>query len=214
MSSRWDRGVLLTLSFLLAVLAGCGRPPAVANPVQRAFWNQLRSLCGRAFPGRLVQAAPADSALVGQPLVLEVWQCYPRELRLAFHVGEDRSRVWVVAASGSGLTLKHQLHARDGSPTEYSGYGGETWNEGTKSRQEFRADEHTVHEVPSAASTLWTLELVPHTRLTYAVRSAGAEQFRVDFDLARAALRPAPPWGYTRAGTSVALPDTARQQRH
>jgi hypothetical protein len=183
---------------LLVALTGCLRPPAVTDPVQREFWNSLRVLCGRAFPGTLVRASGADTMLARSPLVLDVWQCYDREVRLAFHVGDDRSRVWLLSPVQSGLRLAHALHRADGSTEEFSEYGGLTRTPGTAGRQEFLADERTVRDVPSAATTVWALELVPRERLTYALRDAAGERFRVDFDLTRTAPHPPTPWGYTR----------------
>jgi hypothetical protein len=173
--------------------------------VQREFWSTLRSLCGRSFNGTLVQASGADTVLAGRPLVLDVWQCYHREVRLAFHAGDDHSRMWLLSPTASGLRLQHSVHAADGAPSSFSDYGGETVAEGTNLRQEFVADETTVRRVPSAASMVWILELIPGERLTYGLAGGGESRFRVDFDLTQTARRPPPPWGFTRLSRDSTL---------
>ena len=182
----------------VVILHAC-RPPAVEDDAQRAFWLQLRTVCGRSFPGTLVQVSGTDTVLAGVPLVLNIWQCYHREVRLAFHAGEDHSRVWLLTPTQNGLRLVHSVHEADGSLASFSDYGGETRAAGTAGRQEFVADETTVRRVPSSAGTVWILELVPGERLTYGLAGTGETRFRVDFDLTRSAARPPPPWGYTRA---------------
>lgn len=200
-TSRWRRRIpwLAAIWAIPIIGSGCGRRPAVADATQRQFWSALRLLCGQAFEGRLVEYTPADSALVGQPLVLDIWQCYAGEVRLAFHVGDDHSRVWLIQPTGDGLRLTHAMHEPDGEPLPFSGYGGDTWSPGSPEVQQFRADEGTVARVPSAAGTIWTLELWPDERITYSLRSPGGGSFRVDFDLDRRVPRPPAPWGFTRS---------------
>lgn len=180
------------------VLVACARPPAVSDPVQRQFWNEFRDLCGQAFAGRVVEAGETDRAALTDALVLEVWQCYPQELRLAFHVGDDHSRVWVLSPSAAGIRLGHSLHSSDGEPLDYSGYGGETANIGTGQRQIFVPDGETLANVPTARGSEWLLEIVPGERISYSLVSPASPPFRVDFDLTQPVDRQPPPWGYTR----------------
>lgn len=201
--TRW-RAVWLPV----ALAAACGRPPAVADTTQREFWRALRDLCGQAFQGQLVETSPADSSLMGQVLTLDVWQCYAREIRLAFHVGDDHSRVWLLAPTATGLRLTHSLHSADGNELPFSGYGGETWTPGSRTLQEFRADEGTIARIPSAAGAVWMLEVRPNERIGYGLRSPTGDDFRVEFDLSRRAGRPPAPWGFTRARQPTG-PDSA-----
>jgi len=185
------------LTAVVAVTAtACGSRQA-ENP-QIAFWAAIRSLCGQSFKGRLAEASIADSAALAAPLVLDVWQCYAREMRLAFHVGDDRSRVWLLSTTNDGLALKHALHDPNGDLQPFSGYGGVTTSAGTATTQVFRPDDETVAKVPSAAGTEWIIEVVPGERITYRLRSAAAGDFRIDFDLNRRAGHQPAPWGFTR----------------
>src|SRR5687768_12421813 len=95
-------------ALLLSVaLAGCATRSGVESPRDR-FFGALASLCGKAFEGRIASPpVEADSAFAGKRLVMHVRGCTDDELRIPFHVGEDRSRTWVVTRSGTGLRLKH-----------------------------------------------------------------------------------------------------------
>lgn len=162
------------------------------------FWNELRTLCGRSFFGSPVTISALDSAVVGKTLVLNVWQCWNDELRLAFHIGDDHSRVWVLGWDQQRLTLNHSVHGRDGQPAEFTNYGGPA-SSGTDSLQTFTADAETLVRFPAAEASVWTLELVPDRRLTYAFDPGNpAQRFRIDFDLRDPAPRPPNPWGWTR----------------
>lgn len=168
-----------------------------ADP-QVAFWQSFRALCGQSFEGRLVTGSAADSARLDGPLVLDVWQCYSGELRLAFHAGHDHSRVWLLTSEAEGLALHHAVHDAAGVAQPYSGYGGETAGPGTATAQVFLPDEETLADVPSAGGTEWLLEILPGERITYALHSPATPDFRVDFDLSRRAGRQPAPWGFTR----------------
>ena len=106
--------VLAILAF--AALQGCAS--VVPNEPADAFMASLQSLCGKAFEGRVVTADPADASFSGKRLVMHVRECSPGELRIPFHVGEDRSRTWIVTRTASGLRLKHDHRHADGSPDE------------------------------------------------------------------------------------------------
>jgi hypothetical protein len=190
---------LLAAALLLA--AGCAPGATVgtqqATP-QDAFWAQLQQLCGQAFEGRLAEGtAPGDSAFAGQRAVMHVRQCAPNEIRIPFHVGDDRSRTWVLTRTGEGMRLKHDHRHDDGSEDEVTQYGGDTRIAGTAQRQEFHADAHTAQLIPAARTNIWTMEVVPGRQFNYALRREGTDRrFRVEFDLTRPVTPPPAPWGY------------------
>src|SRR5690606_38311406 len=79
------------------VLAGSAHRPAI--DAQDAFFANLQALCGQAFAGSVevdVPAAPGNDAFAGKPLVMHERECDGDTVRIPFHVGDDRSRTWVV----------------------------------------------------------------------------------------------------------------------
>lgn len=184
---------------LLLVLA-CGAAPDSSSPAsddpRAEFWNTLTALCGQAFAGSVVENEPADPTFDTQPLVMHVRECTDEEIRIPFHVGEDRSRTWVISRTGEGLRLKHDHRHEDGTPDEVTQYGGDTTDPGTATSQSFPADAGTAELIPAAATNVWTLELIPGETFAYALRREGTERrFRAEFDLRRPVPAPPAPWG-------------------
>jgi hypothetical protein len=194
------RNRLCALSLLTTLALGCAAaPPAadLANAEQQGFWASLQALCGRAFQGHVVQDTPGgDDTFSNSALVMHVRECGEAEIRIPFHVGEDRSRTWVLTRTDQGLRLKHDHRRPDGTPDEVTQYGGDTGAPGTAEWQEFPADTYTATLLPAAATNVWTVEVIPDTTFAYALRREGTERrFRVQFDLTRPVAPPPAPWG-------------------
>jgi hypothetical protein len=173
-------------------------PGAVASlPVEQvAFWRSLRSLCGNAYLGRTVASEPPDAMMAQERLVMHVRQCSADTIRIPFHVGEDRSRTWVLTRTAMGLRLKHDHRHEDGSPDSVTMYGGDTRDAGDSTRQAFHADSLTARLIPVAATNVWTVELAPGRTFAYALRREGSSRyFRAEFDLSAPIAAPPPPWG-------------------
>ena len=179
-----------------ATLFGCRASRPAAMDEHDAFWAALTAVCGRAYAGTLTEGSAADSTMRRAALVMHGRQCSARELRIPFHVGDDRSRTWVVTRTANGLRLKHDHRHVDGSEDAVTQYGGDTRGMGSAARQEFSADAHTAVLIPAAATNVWTIEIVPGERFAYALRREGTDRrFRVEFDLTRPVPAPPPPWG-------------------
>jgi hypothetical protein len=194
------------------VLVGCGagqdgggnQPDAQAASAsgatapQDAFWAALTALCDQSFEGRVVDSNPPDTAMV-ERLVMHVRSCSDAEIRIPFQVGENRSRTWVLTRTDAGLRLKHDHRHEDGTEEDITQYGGDTADEGSATSQAFPADAATAALLPVAATNVWTLEIEPGSRFTYALRREGTERrFRAEFDLTRVVATPPPPWGADR----------------
>jgi hypothetical protein len=181
------------------LFAGCATAPR-PEPAQDAFFGRIAALCGRAFEGRIVSpAVPADAAFAGRTLVMHVRDCEGSTLRIPFHVGEDRSRTWVLTRTPAGLTLKHDHRHQDGSEDRLTQYGGATAGSGTATRQEFPADPFSRalferENIPQSAANVWAMEIVPGRIFAYELRRPG-RFFRVEFDLSRPVAPPPPAWG-------------------
>jgi len=160
------------------------------------FWERLEALCGRAFSGELVVHPPGEAAMVGQELIAHVRECRSGEIRIPFHVGEDRSRVWVITRQEGVLSLRHEHTHADGAPDPITDYGGTATNAGRPGRQLFPADETTRVMIEPAFANVWSLDIEPDRLLTYGLRRLGTErEYRVEFDLRHPVDLPPAPWG-------------------
>ncbi len=193
-----ERGMKRMLAALPLLLAGCATT-SVPERAQDGFFARLSALCGRAFEGRVVSSDAADREMASSRLVMHVRGCTEREIRIPFHVGENRSRTWVVTRTATGLRLKHDHRHEDGSEDALTQYGGDTVSEGTASRQEFPADAFSREmfvRTGRAVSVpnVWAMEVEPGRTFAYELRRPG-RHFRVEFDLGRPVAAPPPPWG-------------------
>ena len=190
---------LPVIALAAAALAACATRPAPADP-QALFFERLTALCGKAFEGRVASPpVEADAAFAGQRLVMHVRSCSEPEIRIAFHVGEDRSRTWVVTRTAEGLRLKHDHRHEDGTEDALTQYGGDTVSEGTAERQEFPADAFSKdmfvrQDRAVSVPNVWAMEVRPGRAFAYELGRPG-RSFRVEFDLARPIAPPPPPWG-------------------
>lgn len=196
---------LLFLSGLVA--AACADTPDDGSPVadeaivaagpdpQIVFWESLTTLCDQAFEGRIVENKP-DTVWAREKLIIHVRECLLGEIRIPFHVGNDRSRTWVITPTETGLRLKHDHRHADGTEDAITQYGGDTRALGTATVQEFYADSLTAVLLPAAATNVWSIELRPGKLLGYALRREGTDRrFRVEFDLTKPVPAPPAPWG-------------------
>ncbi len=190
-------------SFLVVcAIAGCSGNVRAPSSPHDEFLAQFGASCGQAYAGRIVANEPADPAdpFIGQPLVMHVRDCALDEVRIPFHVGDDRSRTWIIRRTADGLSLEHDHRHADGSSDELSMYGGDTATPGTAQRQSFPADEFSralFERIGRAVSTtnVWSLEIEPGGRFVYELARPG-RLFRVEFDLSRPVAVPPPAWGY------------------
>jgi hypothetical protein len=190
--------VLLAATF---AAAGCGRPASEAAPAAQWF-AAVAAQCGKAFGGRVVTNDPPqpNDPFEGQPLVMHVRTCESGRLLLPFHVGEDRSRTWVLTLTGDRLQLKHDHRHKDGSSDVLTMYGGDTTAAGTATRQEFPADQFSkelfTRENRAVSNTnTWAMEMHAGRAFVYELARPG-RLFRVEFDLTKPVAAPPPAWGH------------------
>ncbi len=188
----------LLSALVLLLLTGC----ATIQPATPAdqFFARLSALCGKAYEGRIASpAVEADRDFAGKRLVMHVRECSADSIRIPFHVGENRSRTWVITRTAAGLRLKHDHRHEDGSPDKLTQYGGDTVASGTPSRQEFPDDQFSrdlfVREkIPQSTANTWAMEVEPGRLFAYELRRPN-RFFRVDFDLNRPVAAQPAPWG-------------------
>lgn len=185
------------LALALALLAACAGPRPGPSAAQSAFWTNLSALCGKAYEGRItskVGGGPGPDPYEGKILAIHAVACPDTEIRLAFHVGSNRSRTWVFRRGPFGLRLEHDHRHEDGTPETLTLYGGDAVEPGTPLRQEFPADGRSkslfVKEgLPASADNVWIVELEPDRVLRYSLVRPGRE-FRMEFDLSRPVAPP------------------------
>jgi hypothetical protein len=171
---------------LSASLAACSSIADAPRPADQ-FFASLAQSCGKSFAGKLAVGDATDAAFANAAMRAHFGECSDREIRIAFDVGEDRSRTWIITKLGEGLRLKHRHMLKDGTEDSLSQYGGDTQNAGTASRQEFPADDYSkamfVREGRQVSTAnIWAFEIKPGQALTYELARPG-RLFRVEFDL-------------------------------
>ena len=132
---------------------------------------------------------------------MHVRGCEANELRIPFHVGEDRSRTWILTRTAAGLRLKHDHRHADGAPDAVTMYGGDTAGAGSEARQEFPVDAASValFEATGRAVSItntWAMEIEPGQRFLYELSRPTGRKFQVEFDLTRPVDAPPAPWGH------------------
>jgi len=187
----------LILAFAAAACAP-EAPPAPEAPAAEAavpaaqpadaLLTSLNALCGKRFAGKVVSTDAADADMASQPLTMHVRDCAPEEVRIPFHVGEDKSRTWVITRTAEGLRLKHDHRHEDGTEDVLSQYGGDTASAGTETRQEFPADAFSkdlflTKGNPASVTNVWAVEVQPSI-FVYELRRP-ERFFRVEFDLTK-----------------------------
>ncbi|MCC2616843.1 hypothetical protein LJ739_11375 [Aestuariibacter halophilus] len=187
----------LTSALLTTSLASA--PAVAAHTPQEAFFEQLRTLCGRAFAGEIVENTPAGGSFEGKRLIMHVRRCSDKQLHIPFHVGDDASRTWIITRNDAGLVLKHDHRHQDGSNDVLTNYGGHTVSSGWPQVQDFPADTETqdlfvAQGIPQSNGNTWSIYLYPD-RFSYRMSRDG-RVFQVDFDLTTSVKPPAAPWGH------------------
>ena len=225
MKTHLPTASLLATAFLLAACASPGTTPAPAKaspsaalglpeplsppgidetapaPVD-AFMAALASHCGQAFAGKVRVDVPEtpDNAFAGKAMVMHVRECRDGEIKVPFHVGDDRSRTWVLTRTANGLRLKHDHRHEDGTPDVSTMYGGDTADAGSARRQSFPVDAESValfgrQGMTASVTNTWAMEIDPGKQFVYELARPGGRLFQVEFDLSRPIPPPPAPWG-------------------
>lgn len=173
-----------------------------AQPVapQQQFFNHIKAYCGQAFAGKVIKSNASDKSMLSQSLIMHVRECSETQIKVPFHVGDDRSRTWVISKTSEGLQLKHDHRHQDGSADKITMYGGSTNEAGSARAQSFPADEHSktmfvANNMTASVANTWLIEIVPGKVYRYGLQRPGRE-FVVEFDLTKPVPPPPAPWGH------------------
>jgi hypothetical protein len=164
---------------------------------QDSFWTNVQALCGRSYRASEVKAPEGDTTFLGKEIVVHVRICAGNNMIMHLHVGDNRSRTWILSKTSEGILLKHDHRHPDGAEDAITQYGGWTTNRGSASRQFFPADEETTDMIPAAAGNVWWFEIIPEKTLTYHLIRIGTDRvFSIAFDLSHPVEHPPLPWGW------------------
>jgi len=162
------------------------------------FWDNLVSICGNAYSGKLTTSEEADPDVAGKQLIMHIRQCSPDTIKIPFFIEDDYSRTWVITRQGNRLQLKHDHRHQDGTEDEQTQYGGMSVNSGLEHTQMFVADQYTLELIEYAAFNVWLMELVPNEYFSYTLRRSATDRiFKVVFDLTKTIETPSDPWGWS-----------------
>ncbi|WND03140.1 hypothetical protein QGN29_02010 [Temperatibacter marinus] len=165
-------------------------PAAKAEESHAIFFNQLKKICGHSYEGTVVASNESDEKWRQSKLIIHAPACtadMTKQIRIPLHVGEDKSRTWIITKSATGLSLKHDHRHKDGTPDAVSMYGGHTTTKGSPTSQDFPVDDFSkalfIKEgLKQSTTNVWTLTLNSKGRLSYRLSRPGRE-FEVSFDL-------------------------------
>ncbi|TVQ36545.1 MAG: hypothetical protein EA370_08100 [Wenzhouxiangella sp.] len=188
---------LFAALFLLCASAGA----AESDSPQDDFWRALSGLCGQAFAGRLVSFDESiDAGWLPERLVIHVRECSDHQILIPLHVGEDRSRTWVLTRLDDGIRLKHDHRLENGDEDDMTWYGGHTTDPGRSWRQVFPVDDFSRllflnGGLEGSVANIWYMDVRPGEHFAYGLTRAG-RHLRAEFDLSETIEPPPAPWGH------------------
>ena len=171
-------------NFFLLILVFLSFESAFAQGEQLKFMENIRPLCGKSFPGKVVYPEEGREPFSSNPLTMIVAVCTGETVKIPFHVGSDRSRTWILSFTDQGLQLKHDHRQPDGSPDEVTNYGGLASVESDAWEMHFPADEETIEMLPRAQDNTWTMAIDRDAKIfSYILSVGGKKAVQIDFDI-------------------------------
>lgn len=189
--------VIVAITFAQAVPAG---ESTISTGPQQDFMQAFQPFCGKAYAARVVQDNLASPDWQ-QALVVHIRDCEDGVIRMPLHVGEDRSRTWVLTQHEGFIDFQHIHLHEDGSPDAVSPYGGQTQDAGSASQQSFPVDEASkklflANDLDVSITNVWSLSFPDAQTLVYQLSRPG-RLFEVQVDLSQPIPEPPPAWGYS-----------------
>jgi hypothetical protein len=190
------RNLLSTFAILSAY--ACSADTAPEQKYADEFMAKLAAHCSKAYAGKLASTDEADADFAVQEMVMHVRTCQEDVIRIPFHVGDDRSRTWVITRTDRGLRLKHDHRHEDGEEDAITQYGGDTAIIDNSARIEFPVDEYSIdlfnrEGLTASVTNVWALELTDDI-FAYELNRTN-RHFRVEFDVTKPVGAPPEPWG-------------------
>ncbi|RAU82293.1 hypothetical protein [Pontibacter arcticus] len=152
---------------------------------QNQFFNALRAQDGKTYTGTATVSPARENPIAGKELKLFVSKAANDSIRIAFWVGDDKSRTLIVKFNKQrGLSLQHDHRHEDGTPDAMAMYGGTATEAGTALAQSFPADSYTSELSPRNATSIWALKLSKDKKnFTYTLTSNDVLMYQLDFKM-------------------------------
>ncbi len=174
------------------------QPTQIYETPSTKFMERLAAHKGKSYEGEITAGGRQGDGFTGERLVMHVDKVEENRICVPFHVGENRSRVWILTLENDRILLKHDHRHEDGTPDEVTMYGGLTTNQGTENIQVFPADQQTRELIDYAAQNVWSMTIDDST-FTYNLQRIGTDRhFSVRFDLTRPVQTPPSAWGWEK----------------
>lgn len=174
--------IYLLFSFLVLLLAiSCSDE----RDAHQQFLNNYSDYCGYAYEGHSVMVDIYEGhPLEGAELLMILNECSDTEVRIPFHVNEDRSRTWILKLTEQGLHLSHDHRHEDGTQYDHNFYGGYAENSGSAVKQVFPADHTTIEDRPEREINVWSKEFDrENEKYYYRLYLDGELSYEAEFDL-------------------------------
>lgn len=169
----------------LALSACAASENDTATDGTQAFLDNLQSLCGNSYTGKVTSQDAADADWRAEVLTVGPIECGAKSVRMPLAVGEDQSRVWVLTPKDGGLHLAHEHTLKDGSPDPVTNYGGLSTTT-TATKAVFPADAYSKanfieNGLDVSVTNVWSLEN-DGTALVYELNREN-RNFRAEIDI-------------------------------
>lgn len=179
---------------VLAVAGVSGAALACKNMVLET----LAAQCGKAFEGRVILDTEASDAWADQRIVMHIRDCDEKQIKIPLHVGDNRSRVWILTDVGDGLTrLKHDHRHADGHPDDVTLYGGTSVTPGAQVLS-FPVDAESIamfeaNGLTASVNNTWHMRAGDGTFQYQLTRPSGRD-FIIEFNMTNPVPVPPPAW--------------------
>jgi hypothetical protein len=191
------RNQLLLLIVLAFFAVSCGSQSAkqttenvevtiIQNEDAKVFFESIKQLCGKSFEGKEVFVKEGRESWSNLELTMHITKCVSDTIFIPFHVGENKSRTWMLINEDGLLRFRHDHRHEDGTPEDLTLYGGYATDFGTPYHQEFPADEYTIEVHPRSVGAIWVLHLSNDlSTFNYQLHHNGELLFEAEFDLTK-----------------------------
>ncbi|NVJ97236.1 MAG: hypothetical protein HWE25_03730 [Alphaproteobacteria bacterium] len=187
---------LLAATMLVAVTSTISQANAVT------VLETLASQCGKAFEGKVVRDTENSAAWAEARIVMHVRDCGAEQIKIPLHVGDNRSRVWVLTRLDSDkVQLKHDHRHEDGHSDDVTMYGGIA-DAADAPILSFPVDQESItmfeaNGLSASVRNTWHMRTTGDVFQYQLTRPSGRD-FIVEFDLTKPV--PAPPAAWDMQG--------------